>query len=315
MTYAHSRSGYPSTTATGRVADNLALYGYTPDSNEPDPRPLPDDTELKGLASTLLSALSGPLLGTGLEQETEDLAWSMVDIFHRKVDRLQKRLDDAELRIKEAQEKSDGSEIASVELERQVAFGESLIGRRDAIEHLRDALADEFHTLTGSPWRPRSTSMVNRRKVTASVIEARDFISAKHRADTEVMLPKGPRIAFTGGQNCNDHAQIWADLDKAFKNHPGAILIHSGNPLGADAIAASWAAHRGVTAIAFKPRKKHPNDKAAVFRRNDEMLEAMPIGLVVYPGNGINDNLADKAKKLGIPLLDRRPVQPEAARA
>ena len=24
MTYAHSRSGYPSTTATGRVADNLA---------------------------------------------------------------------------------------------------------------------------------------------------------------------------------------------------------------------------------------------------------------------------------------------------
>jgi hypothetical protein len=32
----------------------------------------------------------------------------------------------------------------------------------------------------------------------------------------------------------------------------------------------------------------------------------MPIGLVVFPGSGISDNLADKAKKLGIPLLDYR---------
>jgi hypothetical protein len=28
------------------------------------------------------------------------------------------------------------------------------------------------------------------------------------------------------------------------------------------------------------------------------MLEALPIGVVVFPGSGISDNLADKAKKL-----------------
>jgi hypothetical protein len=32
------------------------------------------------------------------------------------------------------------------------------------------------------------------------------------------------------------------------------------------------------------------------------MLEVLPIGVIVFPGTGIQDNLADKAKKLGIPV-------------
>ena len=32
------------------------------------------------------------------------------------------------------------------------------------------------------------------------------------------------------------------------------------------------------------------------------MLDAMPIGVIVFPGSGIQDNLADKAKRLGIPV-------------
>jgi hypothetical protein len=32
------------------------------------------------------------------------------------------------------------------------------------------------------------------------------------------------------------------------------------------------------------------------------MLEALPAGLVAFPGSGISANLADKAKKLGIPV-------------
>jgi len=30
------------------------------------------------------------------------------------------------------------------------------------------------------------------------------------------------------------------------------------------------------------------------------MLELMPIGVMYFPGTGIQDNLADKAKRLGI---------------
>ncbi len=36
------------------------------------------------------------------------------------------------------------------------------------------------------------------------------------------------------------------------------------------------------------------------------MLETLPIRVVVFPGTGVTDNLADKARKLGIRLLDFR---------
>ena len=32
------------------------------------------------------------------------------------------------------------------------------------------------------------------------------------------------------------------------------------------------------------------------------MLDVLPIGVMVFPGTGIQDNLADKARKLGIPV-------------
>ena len=61
--------------------------------------------------------------------------------------------------------------------------------------------------------------------------------------------------------------------------------------------------------IAFKPDwTKHA--KAAPFKRNDVLLDVMPIGVIVFPGSGISDNLADKARKLGIPLFDFRKSLP-----
>jgi len=32
------------------------------------------------------------------------------------------------------------------------------------------------------------------------------------------------------------------------------------------------------------------------------MLKALPIGLIVFPGSGIVENLADKARKMGMPV-------------
>ena len=53
--------------------------------------------------------------------------------------------------------------------------------------------------------------------------------------------------------------------------------------------------------VAFKPDwTRHKN--AAPFKRNDAMLEALPIGVIVFPGSGIVENLADKARKMGIPV-------------
>jgi hypothetical protein len=66
-------------------------------------------------------------------------------------------------------------------------------------------------------------------------------------------------------------------------------------------IAARWADHRKVPQIAFKPDwTKHA--KAAPFKRNDQLLDVLPIGVLDFPGTGIRENLADKARKLGIPV-------------
>ena len=119
------------------------------------------------------------------------------------------------------------------------------------------------------------------------------------------MLPPGPKVAFAGGYECNDHRAIWAALDRVHAKHPGMVLLHGGSPKGAERIAACWADARKVPQVAFRPDfTRHRN--AAPFKRNDLLLETLPIGVVVFPGSGISDNLADKARKLGIPLLDYR---------
>ena len=133
------------------------------------------------------------------------------------------------------------------------------------------------------------------------MIDSRDFLAAKRRAETEPLLPAGPKIAFTGGLDFNDHRAIWDRLDKALAKHPDMVLLHGGSIKGAERIAACWAEKRKVPEIAFKPDwTKHA--KAAPFKRNDQMLDVLPIGVMVFPGTGIQGNLADKAKKLGIPV-------------
>jgi hypothetical protein len=133
------------------------------------------------------------------------------------------------------------------------------------------------------------------------MIDSRDFLNAKKLAETQLLLPPGPRIAFTGGADFNDHQRIWDTLDKAHAKHPGMVLIHGAGPKGAERIAACWADNRKVPQVAFKPEwTRHKN--AAPFKRNDAMLEALPIGVIVFPGSGIVENLADKARKMGIPV-------------
>ncbi|MDI1342970.1 MAG: DUF2493 domain-containing protein, partial [Pseudolabrys sp.] len=186
-------------------------------------------------------------------------------------------------------------------LERLIAEGMTLIERRDAFELMRDQAAEHFERHTHSSWRPRSGSMVNHRNLTSAMIDSRDYLAAKRRNETEVMLPAGPKIAFTGGLDCNDHRLIWAKLDQVHAKHPDMVLLHGGSPKGAELIAAKWADTRKVAQVAFKPDwTKHA--KAAPFKRNDAMLNVLPIGVIVFPGSGIQDNLGDKARKLGIPV-------------
>ena len=116
----------------------------------------------------------------------------------------------------------------------------------------------------------------------------------------------GTKIAFAGGTDVADHTAIWAALDKVHAKHADMVLLHGGSPKGAEKIAACWADNRKCPQIVFKPDWTR-HSKAAPFKRNDQLLDTAPIGLIVFPGSGITDNLADKARQMGVPLYDFRP--------
>ena len=286
---------------TDHLLTELQLHGYRPFQNEPDPRPLPEGRIVAAAVADIFDALIATLSDTRLESDLPDLLWSTVNLFHRATERIERELDDNEQAQKRSQRDQNGSEIRSVELERLTAEGMTLIERRNALEYFRDQAGDHFARHTGSHWHPRNGSLVNHRALTSAVIDSRDFLAAKRRAETEVLLPAGPKIAFTGGLDFNDVSLIWNRLDQVHARHPDMVLLHGGSPKGAERIAARWADHRKVPQIPFKPDwKKHA--KAAPFKRNDQMLDVLPIGVLVFPGTGIQENLADKARKLGIPV-------------
>ena len=304
MTTDHDNPGFDSpqsSSPTDRVLAELQLYGYRPFQDEPDPRPLPKERTIAGAVADVFDALAATLGYTRLEPDLEELLWSTVNLFHRAIARIERELDDNEQAQRRGQKEQDGSEIRSVELERLTAEGQTLIERRDSMELFRDHAADAFERHIGSIWRPRSGSKVNHRALTSALIDSRDFLAAKRKAEQEVLLPTGPKVAFTGGLDFNDHRAIWDRLDKVLAKHPDMVLLHGGSPRGAERIAACWADNRKAPQIAFKPDwARHA--KAAPFKRNDAMLETLPIGVVVFPGSGISANLADKARKMGIPV-------------
>jgi hypothetical protein len=289
------------TSATAHLLDELALFGHRPGQDDPDPRPLPEADRVAGELDAMIDSLAAMLADTRLEDDLDDLLWALVNIFHRRIDRLERDLDGNVQDQRRSQAEQDGSEVRSVELERLIVQGQSLIERRNAFEFCRDHAALRFEAETGSAWRPRSGSRISHRNLTSAMIDSRDFIDAKRRAEQELLIPKGPRIAFTGGAECNDHQRIWTVLDKVRAKHADMVLLHGGSPKGAERIAACWAEHRKVPQVVFKPDwNRHKN--AAPFKRNDQLLEVLPIGVIAFPGSGIAANLADKAKKMGIPV-------------
>ena len=289
-----------STSPTGHVIEALELYGYRPAEGEADPRITPEDTAIQGAVADIFDALISTMADTSLDFDLDEIMWSTVNTFHRAVERIERKLDDNEQAQKRLQREQDGSEVKSVQLETLIGIGQSLIERRDSMETFRETAADLYLRTTGTPWSPRSGSRVNHRQMTSAMIDSRDFLAAKRRADNEVLLPAGPKIAFSGGET-TDHRTIWDRLDQVHAKHPDMVLLHGGGPKGAERIAATWANNRKVPQVAFKPDwVKHA--KAAPFKRNDRMLDTMPIGVIVFPGTGIQENLADKARKMGIPV-------------
>ena len=292
---------FHASSSTDSVIQELQIYGHRPYQDEPDPRPLPDESTVRGALADIFDALVVTLSDTRLEPDLEDLLWSTVNLFHRAAGRVHHELDRNEDDQRKSQKERDGSEVRSVELERLIAEGTAMLERRNTMEFFRDLAADLFEAHCGSAWHPRAGSKVNHRTLTASMIDSRDFLAAKRRTEIEPLMPAGVKVAFAGGLECNDYTRIWDVLDKVHAKHPDMVLLHGASPKGAEFIASRWADTRRVPQVTFKPDWTR-NAKAAPFKRNDQLLQTMPIGVVVFPGSGITENLADKARAMGIPV-------------
>src|SRR5581483_7319486 len=96
---------------TAHLLDELALYGHRPYDDEPDPRPLPEPARLQGALADMFDALVAALSDTRLEPDLHALLWSIVNVFHRRIDRLERDLDANETAQRASQRAQDGSEV------------------------------------------------------------------------------------------------------------------------------------------------------------------------------------------------------------
>lgn len=291
--------------ASAHLLEEIQLYGYRPFEDEPDGRPLPDDRLASGAVADIFDALAGCLADTRIEPDLEDLLWGVVNLFHSAGTRIERELDRNEGAQRDLQRAQDGSEIRSVELERAIAEGMTLIERRDAMEFFRECAAEQYRIHARKAWVPRTGSRIRHQTMTAAMIDSRDFMDKRLRERAKALIPEGTRIAFSGGPSCNDHQHIWSALDRVHARHADMVLLHGATPTGAERAAACWADARKVPQVAFRPDWNR-DKKAAPFKRNERLIDAMPAGLIVFSGTGIQDNLVDKARAFGIPVWDFR---------
>ena len=167
---------------------------------------------------------------------------------------------------------------------------------------MRDEAAERYRDATGTTWRPRRGSHASQTgKLTSAAIDARDFQRARQDRKTAAHLPQGTLVAITGGKDVADPAQVIDMLDRTRAKHADMVLVHGGGP-GVERIAASWAERNGVHQVVCKPDWDR-HGRAAPFRRNEELLNVLPKGVLAFPGSGITENLVDRARQLGIPVV------------
>ena len=168
---------------------------------------------------------------------------------------------------------------------------------------MRDLAADAYRAETGDLWRPRHGSHTSHTgQLTSAAIDARDFRRAR----------QGPR-----------------DTGAPARRHPGRgdrrqgpspTPTSYGPPSTARARSTTtWCCSTAAAPASRRSRQAGPrhaastrssagpdwnaHGKAAPFRRNDELLNFLPTGVIAFPGSGITGNLVDKARQLGIPVM------------
>ena len=279
----------------------------------PERLEMPDPEQVRAAVEMMMATLFDVFRDTRMEPFAADLAWGFVNSFHVVAKRIEGREDDAALKLKELAGSFDPSEIYAVELEETQLHCQTLQGCRDAMECMRDHAGEVYRVEVGRPFSATRGSRVSS-GLTASQIDARDYLASRSRERREQFAPEGPVVVFSGGQAWEDGELLFRGLDRIKARIPEMILATTAQSKGCDAVAHAWAAARGIKVIQFRLDRSLGN--RAAFVRNDRMLALKPVHAVVCEGTGIQANLAQKLRQAGVPLdVVRLAQQPTAKRA
>lgn len=286
----------------------LAMLTIT---SEPESIDMPDPDQVRAAVEMMMATLFDVLRDTRMESFAADLAWGFANSFHVVAKRVEGREDDAAGKLRELARHYDPSESYANDLEDTQTLCQTLQGCREALECMRDHASEVYRIETGRPFSPVRGSRVSG-GLTASMIDARDYLAARGRARREQFAPEGPVVAFSGGQQWDDVDLLFRGLDAIKARIPEMILATTAQAKGCDAVAHAWAAARGVKVIQFRLDRSLGN--RAAFVRNDRILALKPVEAVVCEGTGIQANFAQKLRKAGVPLHVVRLDQQASAR-
>ena len=267
--------------------------------DEPNQAPMPEPALAEFFVASMTASAFELLADTRLEAYADRIAWGIVNSFHMVAAQVERAEDDAAKKLGELARHSDPSEIFACELEEAQRICQSLMEARAALECMRDHGAKVYHVQTGRPWSATRGSRVST-VLSASQIDARDFLTSRAKARREQLNPTGPIVVISGGSAWEDHRAIYARLDLIKARVPSMTLATTAQTKGVDAIAAAWAASNAVPVIAFRLNRALGN--AAPFKRNKLLVSLAPVEVIVCEGSGIQINLAEECRKVQIPL-------------
>jgi hypothetical protein len=274
---------------------------------------LPDPDAVSQTLEAVWSDLFALFPETALEDDAEELAWGLVNLFHRASLKRSAQLDRATDEIRCLLASADGSEIHTNELENQIARARAAEVAMLGLEAFREAAALLYMNETGSSWRPAGGSRLNHSPaLTSAVVDGGDYLRARSETHRQARMPAGTPVIFAGGRLsfASDAdaktlaTSVWETLDRVRERVADLVLVHGGDSKGLDRLAGSWAERRKVPQVAFRLDSRL--GPRAGFKRNEQMLSLNPRYLVAFAGNGVLERLVIQAKEKGVCVVDRR---------
>ena len=289
---------------TATVCDQAALFGATPERDEFDNRELwdPENAISAVTEAFRIMALGVGPDGTQLADERESLLWGFVNMLDAQTQRLDRAADRLVPEMRDLQREQDGSEI---QVPRARTHHRPNQEPHGPAGRLRAAQRCSGRSL---PRRDRRCLAAPAR---VPHLPDRQAHLGHDRRPRLPACPQGPREQGPpapgnprgGGRRQAGRRRRYGHPAPSRGSRP-STTTWSWSTAAAPASSASRPSGRTATAStrsSASPTGTH-TDRAAPFRRNDELLDLLPKGVIAFPGSGITDNLVDKARKLGIPV-------------